>query len=154
MDEILASVEDFEFEIESILRRRPLIAPKVKKRPVLCTHWLRGLCKKGDEWCDFLHIYDISKMPECRFYTEYGECSNETMNGDCPFRHIDPESKMKDCPWFQRGFCKHGAKCRNRHVKRVACQNYIYGFCPEGKMCKFAHPIWHVDMSKFADTDS
>lgn len=35
-----------------------------------------------------------------------GECSNK----ECPFLHIDPESKIKDCPWYDRGFCKHG-KC-------------------------------------------
>lgn len=33
-----------------------------------------------------------------------GECSNK----ECPFLHIDPESKIKDCPWYDRGFCKHG----------------------------------------------
>lgn len=36
-----------------------------------------------------------------------GECSNK----ECPFLHIDPESKIKDCPWYDRGFCKHG-RCR------------------------------------------
>eukprot|EP01135_Chromosphaera_perkinsii_P005000 Nk52_evm9s309 gene=Nk52_evmTU9s309 len=93
-------------------------------------------------------------MPECRFYTEYKECSNEAMNGDCPFRHIDPESKVKDCPWYNRGFCKHGAKCRNRHSRRVACQNYLAGFCPNGGKCQFAHPIWHVDMSKMTQDNN
>ncbi|OWK11210.1 hypothetical protein Celaphus_00007294 [Cervus elaphus hippelaphus] len=34
-----------------------------------------------------------------------GECSNK----ECPFLHIDPESKIKDCPWYDRGFCKHGS---------------------------------------------
>lgn len=36
-----------------------------------------------------------------------GECSNK----ECPFLHIDPESKIKDCPWYDRGFCKHGESC-------------------------------------------
>ncbi|XP_014674230.1 PREDICTED: cleavage and polyadenylation specificity factor subunit 4-like [Priapulus caudatus] len=31
-------------------------------------------------------------------------CSNK----ECPFLHIDPESKIKDCPWYDRGFCRHG----------------------------------------------
>ena len=31
-------------------------------RTVVCKHWLRGLCKKGDD-CEFLHEYDMSKMP-------------------------------------------------------------------------------------------
>ena len=35
-------------------------------------HWLRGLCKKGDQ-CEFLHEYDMSKMPECYFYSRFSE---------------------------------------------------------------------------------
>lgn len=106
-----------------------------------------------------------------------GECSNK----ECPFLHIDPESKIKDCPWYDRGFCKHGRShdplpirpaafdvvinsnmlplfiflsmftfndmfslplisgpdCRHRHTRRVICVNYLVGFCPEGKSCKF-----------------
>ena len=38
----------------------------------MCKHWLRGLCKKGDQ-CEFLHEYDMSKMPECYFYTRFSE---------------------------------------------------------------------------------
>merc|ERR550534_17650 len=33
-------------------------------KTIVCKHWLRGLCKKGDG-CEFLHEYDMSKMPEC-----------------------------------------------------------------------------------------
>lgn len=105
------------------------------EKTVVCKHWLRGLCKKGDQ-CEFLHEYDMTKMPECYFYSKFGlylfffplysgftvaccplpddylmwrllytgECSNK----ECPFLHIDPESKIKDCPWYDRGFCKHG----------------------------------------------
>ena len=32
-------------------------------KTIVCKHWLRGLCKKGDG-CEFLHEYDMSKMPE------------------------------------------------------------------------------------------
>uniref|UniRef100_A0A915EHF5 Cleavage and polyadenylation specificity factor subunit 4 n=1 Tax=Ditylenchus dipsaci TaxID=166011 RepID=A0A915EHF5_9BILA len=76
----------------------------IKDKQVVCKHWLRGLCKKGDQ-CEFLHEYDLSKMPECFFFSKYLACSNR----ECPFRHIDPESKIKDCPWYDRGFCRHGA---------------------------------------------
>lgn len=41
------------------------------ERAVVCKHWLRGLCKKGDS-CEFLHEYDLSKMPECYFYSKFG----------------------------------------------------------------------------------
>lgn len=41
------------------------------ERAVVCKHWLRGLCKKGDS-CEFLHEYDLSKMPECYFFSKFG----------------------------------------------------------------------------------
>ena len=40
-------------------------------RAVVCKHWLRALCKKGD-LCEFLHEYDMTKMPECYFFSKYG----------------------------------------------------------------------------------
>jgi len=40
------------------------------EKSVVCKHWLRGLCKKGD-MCEFLHEYDLSKMPECYFFSKY-----------------------------------------------------------------------------------
>jgi cleavage and polyadenylation specificity factor subunit 4 len=105
------------------------------ERAVVCKHWLRGLCKKGDD-CEFLHEFDMSKMPECYFFSRFGECGNK----ECPFLHIDPEKKIKVCPWYDRGFCRHGALCKNRHVRRVLCVNYLCGFCLDGPTCKFVHP--------------
>ena len=46
----------------------------VGEKATVCKHWLRGLCKKGDQ-CEFLHEYDMSKMPECYFYQKYREYS-------------------------------------------------------------------------------
>jgi len=69
----------------------------------MCKHWLRGLCKKADN-CEFLHEYDLKKMPECWFYNNNGECSNP----ECMYLHIDPDSKTKDCVWYTRGFCRLG----------------------------------------------
>nr|XP_033817363.1 putative cleavage and polyadenylation specificity factor subunit 4-like protein isoform X4 [Geotrypetes seraphini] len=105
------------------------------EKTVVCKHWLRGLCKKGDQ-CEFLHEYDMTKMPECFFYSKFGECSNK----ECPFLHIDPALKIKDCPWYDRGFCKHGPACKHRHTRRIMCVNYLAGFCPEGPKCKFVQP--------------
>lgn len=42
------------------------------EKTVVCKHWLRGLCKKGDQ-CRFLHQYDLSRMPECYFFSKFGE---------------------------------------------------------------------------------
>lgn len=116
-------------------------------RTIVCKHWLRGLCKKGDQ-CEFLHEYDMTKMPECYFYSRFYACHNK----ECPFLHIDPESKIKDCAWYDRGFCRHGPHCRHRHLRRVLCTNYLAGLCPHGKTCKYMHPRFELppppDISK------
>ncbi|NXG13853.1 CPSF4 factor, partial [Grallaria varia] len=102
-------------------------------KTVVCKHWLRGLCKKGDG-CDFLHEYDVTKMPECYFYSKFGQCSNK----DCPFLHVDATPRdTVGCPWYDRGFCRHGPRCKYKHTRRVMCANYLVGFCPEGPKCKF-----------------
>jgi len=108
-------------------------------KTIVCKHWLRGLCKKGDG-CEFLHEYDMSKMPECYFYSRFNACHNK----ECPFLHIDPESKIRDCPWYDRGFCRHGPSCRHRHVRRVLCLNFLAGFCPKGPDCADTHPKFEL----------
>jgi len=109
------------------------------ERSVVCKHWLRGLCKKGDA-CEFLHQYDLSKMPECYFFSKYGECGNP----ECMYLHINPEDKVRECQWYARGFCKHGMKCRHKHLKKIMCENYFNGFCPLGPNCQFAHPKFDI----------
>lgn len=47
------------------------------ERTIVCKHWLRHLCKKGDE-CEFLHEYDMTKMPICYFYQKFGKCMCDT----------------------------------------------------------------------------
>ncbi|KAL3308681.1 Cleavage and polyadenylation specificity factor subunit 4 [Cichlidogyrus casuarinus] len=112
-------------------------------RKVVCKHWLRGLCKKGDD-CEFLHEYDLSRMPECYFFTRFGVC----MNKECNFLHIDPASKIQDCPWYDRGFCRNGPFCKNRHVRRKICINYMNGFCPKGAECELSHPkFWPLPIT-------
>ena len=44
-------------------------------KTIVCKHWLRGLCKKGDS-CEFLHEYDMTKMPECYFYSRFSKSKN------------------------------------------------------------------------------
>lgn len=43
-----------------------------------------------------------------------GQCGNK----ECPFLHVDPETKRRDCPWYDRGFCRHGMS----GVYKSACQ--------------------------------
>lgn len=79
-----------------------------KRGTVVCRHWLRALCMKGDN-CEFLHQYDMSKMPECRW-------GMECQVPECPFRHV-PDEERVECAFYKQGFCSHGASCRYRHIK-------------------------------------
>ncbi|VBB71766.1 Putative mRNA 3'-end-processing protein [Podospora comata] len=109
---------------------------------LVCKHWLRGLCKKGLT-CEFLHEYNLRKMPECNFFVRNGYCSN---GDECLYLHIDPSSKLPPCPHYDRGFCPLGPKCDKRHLKRNICLYYLAGFCPDGKQCRQgAHPRWTKD---------
>ncbi|SAL98538.1 hypothetical protein [Absidia glauca] len=58
----------------------------------------------------------------------------------------DPESKQKECPWYARGFCKHGPHCRHKHVRKLVCQNYLTGFCPDGLNCSNGHPKYELPL--------
>ncbi|KAJ4981486.1 hypothetical protein NE237_032323 [Protea cynaroides] len=80
-------------------------------RQTVCRHWLRSLCMKGDA-CGFLHQYDKSRMPVCRFFRMYGECREQ----DCVYKHTNDD--IKECNMYKFGFCPNGPDCRYRHVKQ------------------------------------
>lgn len=109
-------------------------------KTIVCKHWLRGLCKKSDINCEYLHIYDLSRMPLCHFYLTYGSCNNT----DCPFVHQSGDDRDQECPWYARGFCKKGPHCRQKHTRKEACPDYLAGFCHLGPECRFAHPKWEI----------
>nr|GEX04384.1 30-kDa cleavage and polyadenylation specificity factor 30-like [Tanacetum cinerariifolium] len=79
-------------------------------RQTVCRHWLRGLCMKGDG-CGFLHQYDKSRMPVCRFFRLYGECREQ----DCVYKHTNED--VKECHMYKLGFCPNGPDCRYKHAK-------------------------------------
>ncbi len=80
--------------------------PRERERlATVCKHWLRGLCKKGDA-CEFLHEYNLRRMPECWWYAKYGYCS---VGEECLYRH--PKERRIECPDYARGFCKNGEFC-------------------------------------------
>lgn len=82
----------------------PFIPPTAHGRTV-CKHWLRGLCKKAAE-CDFLHEYNLRKMPECWFFTKHGFCSS---GDECMYLHITPHHRRAECRSYTAGFCRLGA---------------------------------------------
>jgi len=109
--------------------------PRERERlATVCKHWLRGLCKKGDA-CEFLHEYNLRRMPECWWFAKYGYCS---AGDECLYAH--PKERKAECPDYNRGFCKLGPTCPRKHVRRVACQMYLTGFCPSGPECSRGHP--------------
>jgi cleavage and polyadenylation specificity factor subunit 4 len=115
---------------------------------VVCKHWLRGLCKKNEK-CEFLHEYNLKKMPECFFFNVYGVCNNN----DCLFLHLKPDSAARECVWYKRGFCKNGASCKNKHNRSVLCWDYYNGFCPNGPECKFGHPKFEIKYNEIQEED-
>lgn len=62
-------------------------------RQTVCRHWLRSLCMKGDA-CGFLHQFDKSRMPVCRFFRLYGECREQ----DCVYKHTNED--IKECNMY------------------------------------------------------
>ncbi|KIY72869.1 hypothetical protein CYLTODRAFT_343357 [Cylindrobasidium torrendii FP15055 ss-10] len=111
------------------------IHPRDRERlQTVCKHWLRGLCKKGDA-CEFLHEYNLRRMPECWWYAKYGYC---TAGDECLYTH--PKERRVECPDYKRGFCKLGPRCPRKHVRRVVCQMYLTGMCPLGPECPKGHP--------------
>lgn len=107
---------------------------------IVCKHWLRGLCKKNDQ-CEYLHEYNLRKMPECVFFTKNGYC---TQTPECQYLHVDPKGKIPRCEYYDLGFCLDGPQCKKRHVKETVCQRYLNGFCPLGKLeCDMSHPQFY-----------
>lgn len=118
--------------------------PSTGLNSLVCKHWLRGLCKKG-EHCEFLHEYNQRKMPECNFFMRNGYCSN---GEECLYLHIDPQNRIPPCPHYDMGFCPLGPDCSKKHIRRKLCVFYLAGFCPDGPECKDAHPKWSKELDK------
>ena len=62
------------------------------------------------------------------------------------YQHVSGESKTQSCPWYARGFCKHGNQCKRKHVRKVMCPNFLIGFCPEGPDCEYSHPAFELPL--------
>lgn len=129
---------DFEPILEYFDRRRFEDLDKSisdKSKTVVCYHWVRGLCQKGDK-CDYQHIYNPDALPKCFWYGKSGFCKNGDL---CPYLHEEKDAGQP-CTHFDNGYCRHGEKCRKSHVFKEPCVNYLAGFCPLGPDCPYGHP--------------
>lgn len=84
--------------------RPPSPVPMSAHARTVCKHWLRGLCKKGQA-CEFLHEFNLRKMPECWFFATHGYCSS---GDECMYLHNGPRERRPECRAFVRGFCPAG----------------------------------------------
>ena len=67
-------------------------------------NYIRAGCVPHSGRVTLLNKKAVDRLP-C-VAVSVGKCGNK----ECPFLHIDPESKMKDCAWYDRGFCRHGER--------------------------------------------
>ncbi len=95
----------------------------------------------------YVHLLTLFANKSRRFWFQILIFPDACHNKECPFLHIDPETKVRDCPWYDRGFCRHGPTCRHLHVRKVICSNYMAGFCPDGPDCPDTHPRFEVPVS-------
>jgi len=114
LDACLAAKEsDVNYVVEGAVDKR--------KRTVVCTKWLTGLCQK-DEKCEFLHMFDLSRMPACPSFTKQRLCQNS----GCVFKHADSQKK-RPCQQYAFGYCRNGRNCYLAHEKLAAdsLPNYV-----------------------------
>jgi hypothetical protein len=98
--------QQFQGKVQRRTRTSPPRDKDTSRRPI-CSFFLRGQCKKGDD-CPFRHE-KRTKEP-CKFFIA-GTCRN----GDaCPFSH---DLSEVPCKYFHvHGFCGEGDRCRFSHV--------------------------------------
>lgn len=117
--------------------RPPSPLPYSAHARTVCKHWLRGLCKKGQA-CEFMHEYNLRKMPECWFFAQHGYCN---AGDECMYLHVTPHQRRPECRAFVKGFCPDGPGCPHKHIRRTACPLFLEGFCPRGHDCDFAQCV-------------
>ena len=58
----------------------------------------------------------------------------------CQFRHV-----YKSCPNYDMGFCFLGKTCKNKHIIKKLCWDYMNGYCEKGGKCPDHHPKIFVE---------
>jgi hypothetical protein len=74
-------------------------------------------------------------MVDCAWYTQRNTHTHT---------HTHMTHQVVDCAWYVRGFCRHGARCRRRHIRKELCGSYMAGFCPQGPGNTFIHTCMHA----------
>ena len=116
----------------------------------VCRHWLRGLCMKGNA-CGFLHQFEASRMPVCRFFAKYNECKvrKQTVDGahvasDAPSGAGLPVQALQR---RHQGAATARRRSQPTPVSPAACKQdcnmYKLGFCIHGSN-------WHATVQSFA----
>ncbi|KAI5290557.1 RNA-binding component of cleavage and polyadenylation factor [Ascosphaera aggregata] len=100
-----------------------------------------SLCKKGIK-CEYLHEYNLRRMPECQSFARSNYCAN---GDECLYQHIPFDAKIPPCEHYKRGFCPLGPHCAKKHIREIICPFYLAGFCPDGPKCGKAHPRFPPD---------
>ena len=73
-----------------------------EKKTTVCKHYLRNLCKIGDN-CEYTHDFNLRTMPICVWFVKTGKCE---LGGECLYFH--PRDRRVECPDYNRGFCRLG----------------------------------------------
>jgi len=83
----------------------------------ICAFWLKGNCRNGAN-CKFLHEKIPGKYPEC----PHGiNCTR--INNGCPYKHS--KILQKECHAYNLGYCPNGKNCKDLHVEKELCINYL-----------------------------
>lgn len=97
---------DFDFVSEIPTEQLQTESTDAKFKRVVCRFWLNGECIH-DTKCKFLHVYDLAKMPECRW-------GSKCQKKGCVFKHLT-DAEKDECANFRLGFCSFGPVCKYRH---------------------------------------
>ena len=100
---------------------------------VVCKYFLMyGKCHRGAQ-CPFIHEIVSEKLPECKNQTGNTKCSNP----QCKFKHSS-NKEIKECLYYNLGFCKAGKFCKFKHQRRELCSlNKEQQHCNDERCIKY-----------------
>ncbi|KAH0482786.1 MAG: hypothetical protein KVP17_001978 [Porospora cf. gigantea B] len=104
---------------EAYTQSRFRVLKRAGKQTLVCRHWLKNICPNGSS-CDFVHHFEVSKLPVCQAFATTGHCRDYLLNC-CPFLHTRSTDQKKthlECAMFFLGFCPFGSRCRLMHFRR------------------------------------